>query len=120
MLDHLPSIVPPKTNIHLKANWIWNKQSSYNRYNDTIIAKKIFKIKNKGFIKENYDADIIIVDMEMKKKIRNKDLATKVKWSPFDGKLIVGWPVMTFVNGNMVYENGKFFPYKGREVEFGD
>lgn len=81
---------------------------------------KIFKIKHKGFIKEGYDADLMIVDMDMKKKIRNQDMATKVKWSPFEYKLIVGWPVMTIVNGNVVYDKGKFFNFKGKEVEFAD
>ncbi|MEK6828445.1 MAG: amidohydrolase family protein, partial [Nanoarchaeota archaeon] len=60
---------------------------------------KIFKIKNKGFIKEGYDADLIIVDLDKRQAVRNEDLLTKCKWSPFEGKILKGWPVTTIVNG---------------------
>ncbi len=79
---------------------------------------KIFRIMNKGFLKEGYDADLTIVDLNKKQAVRNEDLLTKCKWSPFDGKILKGWPVMTVVNGNVVYGNGEIFDVKGKEIDY--
>lgn len=79
---------------------------------------KIFKIKNKGFIKVGYDADLTIIDLNKEKKVNNDELLTKCKWSPFNNWKLKGWPIMTIVNGNIVYDNGKINDIKAREVEF--
>ncbi|MEK6984324.1 MAG: amidohydrolase family protein [Nanoarchaeota archaeon] len=79
---------------------------------------KIFKIKNKGFLKQGYDADLVIVDLDKRQAVRNEDLLTKCKWSPFEGRILKGWPVTTIVNGNVVYDNGEVFDVKGKEVMF--
>ena len=79
---------------------------------------KIFRIKNKGLLKEGYDADLVIVDLDKRQAVRSEDLLTKCKWSPWDGKILKGWPVMTLVNGNVVYDNGQIFDVKGKEVKF--
>lgn len=80
---------------------------------------KIFGIKNKGFLKEGYDADLVIVDLEKRQAVRNEDLLTKCKWSPFEGKILKGWPVTTIVNGNVVYDDGEITDIKAKEVKFG-
>ncbi len=79
---------------------------------------KIFKIKNKGFLKEGYAADLVIIDLDKRQAVRNEDLLTKCKWSPYEGKILKGWPVTTIVNGNVVYDNGEIFDVKGREVVY--
>lgn len=79
---------------------------------------KIFGIKNKGKIKEGYDADITVVDMNLVKKVENNKLFTKCRWSPFNGKTLKGWPVMTIVNGNIVFEDGRINNIKAKEVEY--
>ena len=79
---------------------------------------KIFNIKNKGCLKEGYDADLVIVDLEKRQAVRNEDLLTKCRWSPFEGKILKGWPVMTIVNGNVVYDDGKINDVKAKEVEY--
>jgi len=79
---------------------------------------KIFKIMNKGFLKEGYDADLVVVDLDKRQAVRNEDLLTKCKWSPFEGKILKGWPVTTIVNGNVVYDNGEIFDVKSKEVKF--
>ena len=79
---------------------------------------KIFKIKNKGFLKEGFDADLVIADLGKRQAVRNDDLLTKCKWSPYEGKILKGWPVTTIVNGNVVYDNGEIFDVKAREVKF--
>jgi len=82
---------------------------------------KIYQIKNKGFIKEGFDADIALVDLNKIKIIRAKNMQSKCGWSPFEGLEVKGWPIMTIVNGNIVYENesinDKFF---GKRTIFND
>ncbi len=79
---------------------------------------KIFKIKNKGFLEEGYAADLVIVDLDKRQAVRNEDLLTKCKWSPYEGKILKGWPVTTIVNGNVVYNNGEVFDVKAKEVQY--
>ena len=79
----------------------------------------IFKIRNKGFLQKGHDADLVIVDLGKKQTVRNEDLLTKCKWSPFAGKTLRGWPVTTIVNGNVVYDNGQINEVKGREIRIG-
>ena len=68
---------------------------------------KIFNIKNKGFIKKGYEADLTIVDMDKVVKIDNDKIESKCKWSPFHGVEVKGFPVITIVNGKIKMENGK-------------
>ena len=79
----------------------------------------IYKAIGKGMIKEGADADITIVDLDIKKTIRNSDTYTKCGWSAFDGAETKGWPVMTIVNGNIVFDRGEFNDkIKGKKVQF--
>ncbi len=79
----------------------------------------IFGIENKGFLKEGYDADITVIDIEKVKRVIGKDLFTKCKWSPFEGNELIGWPVMTIVNGNIVFNEGIINETnRGKEVVF--
>ena len=68
---------------------------------------RIFGIKNKGFIKEGYDADLTIVDMNKKVTIKNEMMASKCGWTPFHNYKITGFPVGTIVNGILVMTDGK-------------
>ena len=79
---------------------------------------KIFKIKNKGFIKEGFDADLAIIDLNMEKEVENNELFAKCKWSPFDGWKLRGWPVAALVNGDVAFANGKINNIKAREVSY--
>ncbi len=80
---------------------------------------KLFGIKNKGIIKEHFDADLVVVDMELEKKVENKNILSKCGWSPYAGSFFKGWPIMTFVNGKKLVENGRFLQEPcGREVSF--
>ncbi len=81
---------------------------------------KIFRIKNKGFLLPGYDADIVVIDMDLAKEVDEEELFTKCGWSPFQGWTLMGWPVMTIVNGNIVFNDGDIDEtHKGKEVEFG-
>ena len=68
---------------------------------------KIFGIKNKGYIKTGFDADLTVVDMNAKILIKNENIESKCKWSPFNGMEFKGKPVLTIVNGLIKMENGK-------------
>jgi Dihydroorotase and related cyclic amidohydrolases len=68
---------------------------------------KIFGIKNKGYIKKDFDADLTIVDMNKKHIIKNQEIESKCKWSPFNEYELKGKPVITIVNGKTKMKNGK-------------
>ena len=68
---------------------------------------KIFGIKNKGFIKEGYDADFTIVDMNKVIEIKNEKIESKCGWSPFHGYKFKGTPVSTIIAGEIKMRAGK-------------
>ena len=68
---------------------------------------KIFGIQNKGFIREGYDADFTIVEMNKTIKIENKKIESKCGWSPFDGFEFKGAPVATFIAGIIKMKDGE-------------
>ena len=68
---------------------------------------KIFGIKNKGYLKEEYDADITIIDMKKEQIIKNDMIASKCGWTPFNNYKVKGFPIATIVNGKIVMENNK-------------
>ncbi len=82
-------------------------------------TSRIFGMKSKGHLKEGLDADITLVDLELKKKVSNEELLSKCRWSPFDGKALKGWPVATIVGGNVVYDGEVVHDIKAREVTYG-
>jgi dihydroorotase len=78
---------------------------------------RIYNVKDKGVIAPGYDADCVLIDMNQEKTVTNGQLYNKSNWSPYDGWTLKGWPVMTFVNGHMVFKEGEFFPEKkGQEI----
>jgi dihydroorotase len=80
---------------------------------------KRFKVKDKGLIKEGYDADFTFVDLSMTKKISNKLIQSKCGWTPFHGMKVTGWPVGTMINGNKVFWNEKIIGKPiGKPVKF--
>jgi len=80
---------------------------------------KIYRIYEKGSIEVGKDADMVLVDMDLKKTVRNGELHTKVNWSPYNGIELQGWPVRTIVNGQTVYLNGEVNKnVRGKEIRF--
>ncbi|MBU0981368.1 dihydroorotase [Patescibacteria group bacterium] len=81
-------------------------------------AARIFGLKGKGEICEGMDADLVLVDMEKEMKITRNMVRSKCGWSPYEGYLLKGWPVITVVNGEIVVEQGKVTEaMPGREVD---
>ena len=66
---------------------------------------KIFRIKDRGFLKEGFFADIAILDPLKEFTVKDKDVLSKCKWSPFDGYNFTGKVCATMVNGQFVYKN---------------
>lgn len=69
-------------------------------------ANRIFNIAGKGRIALGYDADFTVVDLKAERTIESDWLASKCGWSPFEGKTIKGWPMLTIVRGNIVMREG--------------
>ncbi|MBL4783911.1 MAG: dihydroorotase [Cohaesibacteraceae bacterium] len=67
---------------------------------------RLFQIANKGRIAVGYDADFTIVDLERQETITNDWIASKSRWTPYDGVTVQGWPVGTFIRGMKVMWNG--------------
>jgi dihydroorotase len=81
---------------------------------------RIFGLKGKGEIAAGADADLTIVNMHLPERVSAKYLWSKCGWSPFTDWVLKGWPVMTFVNGELMYQwKNKFGKALGREVKFG-
>jgi dihydroorotase len=85
---------------------------------------RVWNLKNKGAIAVGNDADLTLVDLNLKQEIRNENQETKCGWSPWDKTSLTGWPVATWVMGHQVFqiEDGatKFDTSRyGAEIEFG-
>ena len=68
-------------------------------------AAKRFNLDNKGFIKEGFDADFVIVDLNKDGVFNIDDFYTKAEYSPFEGVSYKGKATMTIVNGEIIMEN---------------
>jgi dihydroorotase len=67
-----------------------------------------FNIAERGFIREGYHADLVIVDPDRQLKVKKENLLYKCAWSPLEGFTFPASVSHTFVNGHMVYGNGSF------------
>ena len=65
-----------------------------------------FGMTSKGQIAVGFDADFTVVDTALTAKITNEKIFSKCGWTPFAGREITGWPVMTFVGGELMFEMG--------------
>jgi dihydroorotase len=81
--------------------------------------QRIFGIANKGRIVEGYDADFTIVDLKRSETITDGWIASKSKWTPYDGVAVTGWPVGTMVRGNLAMWQGEIkAPARGQPIKF--
>jgi dihydroorotase len=89
------------------ANWM-----------STAVAKA-YGIPRKGAIAPGYDADLVLVDLETYRPVLRQELQTKCGWSPFEGWNLTGYPVMTWVGGQLVYDRGTLHTdVRGRALTF--
>jgi dihydroorotase len=80
--------------------------------------ERIHGLINKGRIKEGYNADFTIVDLNKKNTITNAQQKSKTGWTPYDGMKVKGWPIMTIIRGHVVMREDEMFEPIGRPVLF--
>lgn len=79
----------------------------------------IFNIKERGYIREGYYADLVLLDPSRPWKVNRENILSKCGWSPFEGVTFRSRITHTLVNGHLVYENGKIHDSKkGMRLEF--
>ena len=80
---------------------------------------KLFQIKKRGFIKEGYYADIVLIDPNKSQTVSKDNILYKCGWSPFEGTTFSSSITHTFVNGALIYNNGLFNDdVKGKRLTF--
>jgi dihydroorotase len=78
-----------------------------------------FNIKERGYIREGYFADLVIVDLGQKTVVSKENILYKCGWSPLEGTIFPAAVTHTFVNGNLVYGNGAWDEsHKGERLKF--
>ena len=68
----------------------------------------LFQIKERGYIREGYKADLVLVDLKSPWTVQKENILYKCQWSPFEGTTFKSKVTHTFVNGILTYENFKF------------
>lgn len=123
--DHAPHTLEEKNNIYTKApsggplvqHALPAMLEMYHK--DKISLEKIvekmchnpailFQIEKRGFIKEGYFADLVLVDLNNPWTVKKDNIFYKCGWSPFEGTTFRSRITHTFVNGSLVYQNSKF------------
>ena len=78
-----------------------------------------FQIKERGYIREGYFADLVMVDMDRSNTVKKENILYKCGWSPLEGFVFPATITNTFVNGHLVYGNGVFDESKqGMRLQF--
>ena len=67
-----------------------------------------FQVENRGFIREGYFADLVLVDLNSPWEVNKENILYKCGWSPFEGEAFNAQITYTFVNGHIAYEYGSF------------
>ncbi len=80
---------------------------------------KCFQVKERGFIREGYHADLVIVDLNASQTVSQDNIRYKCGWSPLEGMTFPATVTHTFVNGHLAYGNGRFDESrKGERLRF--
>ncbi len=130
--DHAPHTLEEKSNKYLKcpsgAPLVQHSLQVMLEYyrNGKISLEKIvekmchnpailFEIEKRGFIKEGYKADLVLVDLNKKYTVSKENILYKCGWSPLENEIFHSEITHTFVNGFLAFENGKVSPEKHAE-----
>ncbi len=71
-----------------------------------------YQIIDRGFIKEGYNADLVLVDLDKPYQVKKEEIMYKCGWSPWEGHSFKSSVASTIVNGKLVYHNNKFSDFK--------
>ncbi len=69
---------------------------------------RVFGVVERGYLREGYFADLVLVDLDRANQVRREDVLYKCGWSPIEGQRLRSCVVATFVNGRKVYDEGRF------------
>jgi len=67
----------------------------------------LFGIEDRGYLREGYHADVVIVDPSRPWNVTSENILSKCGWSPFEGRTFASRVTHTFVNGHLVYKQGQ-------------
>ena len=110
-----------QTLVPIMLDHVHHGRLSLERFVDLTSAgvARLFGLAGKGRIALGYDADFTIVDLHKKKRIENKWIASKVAWTPYDGKAVNGWPIATIVRANIIMREDQLLGSpQGDKLEF--
>ena len=127
--DHAPHTLEEKNNVYTKApsggplvqHALPAMLEMYHKEKISIekIVEKmchnpaiLFQIEKRGFIKEGYFADLVVVDLNNPWTVKKENILYKCGWSPFEGTTFKSRITQTFINGVLVYNNSKFMEVK--------
>jgi dihydroorotase len=65
---------------------------------------EIYRIKDRGYIREGYYADLVLIDLNQSWEVSRNNILYKCNWSPFEGQQFKSKIIKTFINGNLVYD----------------
>jgi len=134
--DHAPHTLEEKSNSYLKAPSggplvqhallaLLEKVSEKVLSIEKLVEKAchnpaiIFQIENRGFIKEGYFADLVLIDPKAPQTVCKENILYKCGWSPFEGTTFSSSVTHTFVNGVLMYHEGTFNDdIKGKRITF--
>ena len=134
--DHAPHTLEEKSNSYLKAPSggplvqhallaLLEKVSEKVISIEKVVEKAchnpaiIFQIENRGFIKEGYYADLVLIDPKAPQTVCKENILYKCGWSPFEGTTFSSSVTHTFVNGVLIYHEGVFNnEVKGKRITF--
>ena len=134
--DHAPHTLEEKSNTYLKAPSggplvqhallaLLEKVSENVISIEKVVEKAchnpaiIFQIENRGFIKEGYYADLVLIDPKAPQTVCKENILYKCGWSPFEGTTFSSSVTHTFVNGVLMYHEGIFNDdVKGKRITF--
>ena len=122
--DHAPHRIEEKENVYTKAPsggpmvqhslLVMLELANQGCFSEEEVVKwmchnpaKLYKIDLRGFIKENYYADLVIVDPSDKITVSKNNILYKCGWSPLEGTTFHNKVLTTFVNGKLVFDKGK-------------
>lgn len=98
------------------------------RYEDVVewlchAPARVYRIAERHRIEVGNWADLVVIDPQLQRVVRDEDQFTRCAWSPWRGRQLQGWPVMTFVNGTLAFareghDRGIVHAAQGREVQF--
>ena len=79
----------------------------------------LFRINKRGYIREGYYADLVLIDPKKEQTISNENVYYKCGWTAYEGMKLSCSVTHTFVNGELVYHNGSFKEdYRGKRLTF--